>query len=208
MKNLKKFFSAILMVIMAATILVACGEPKTPPEESTKIFLNLLLKDDKTSMDKIGIKEDDYTKFRKEFEDSMTQGFNSSGLDEKVLTEEVKNNFKNDLLKGLTKLEYKVTLVSNDKKTAKVEIKIKGFDLQKISTDATTKIQEEYLANPSMTQTQISQEAFKLIGKGIADGVLTQDEKTVTMTLTNENNTWIPAENDIAALVSAIMQMQ
>jgi hypothetical protein len=207
MKSLKKFFAVILVTIMSAAMLVGCGEPKTSPEESTKIFLNVLLKNDKTNMDKIGLKEEDYTQFRKEFEDGMTQGFTSSGVDEKVLTEEVKTNFKNDILNGLTKLDYKVTLVSNDKKTAKVEVKIKGFDLQKISTDAQTKLQEQYLANPSMTQTEMYQQSFKLIGKGIADGILTQDEKTVTMTLTNENNTWIPGENDIVTLVTAVMQM-
>lgn len=207
MKNLKKFFAVILVTIMAATVLVACGEPKTSPEESTKIFLNVLLKNDKANMDKIGLKEEDYTKFRKEFEDGMTQGFSSSGLDEKILTEEVKASFKNDILKGLGKLDYEVTLVSKEKETAKVEVKIKGFDLKKISTDSTAKLQEQYLANPSMTETQIYQESFKLIGKGIADGVLTQDTKTVTMTLTNEDNTWIPGENDITALVTAIMQM-
>ncbi|OOM81060.1 hypothetical protein CLPUN_12200 [Clostridium puniceum] len=207
MKNLKKVFTVILVTIMTATMLVACGEPKTSPEESTKIFLNILLKNDKTDMDKIGLKEDDYTKFRKEFEDGMTQGFSTSGVDEKVLTDEVKNNFKNDILTGLTKLEYQVTLVSKDKKTAKVEVKIKGFDVKKISDDAIAKLQEKYLANLSMTETEMYQESFKLIGKGIADGVLTADQKTVTMTLTNENNTWIPGENDITALVTAIMQM-
>lgn len=207
MKNFKKVFTVILVTIMTATMLVACGEPKTSPEESTKIFLNILLKNDKTDMDKIGLKEDDYIKFRKEFEDGMTQGFSTSGVDEKVLTDEVKNNFKNDILTGLTKLEYQVTLVSKDKKTAKVEVKIKGFDVKKISDDAIAKLQEKYLANLSMTETEMYQESFKLIGKGIADGVLTADQKTVTMTLTNENNTWIPGENDITALVTAIMQM-
>lgn len=208
MKNLKRVFVAILVTIMATTMLVACGSPKTSPEESTKIFLNVLLKNDKTNMDKIGLKENDYTNFRKEFEDGMTQGFSSSGLDEKILTDEIKNNFKNDILKGLTKLEYQVTLVSKEKKTAKVEVKIKGFDLKKISTDSATKLKEEYSANPTMTQEEIYQESFKLVGKGIADGILTQDEKTVTLTLTNENNTWMPGENDITALVAAIMQMQ
>lgn len=206
MKIMKKVFAVILVTVMAAAMLVACGEPKTSPEESAKILLNVLLKNDKTNMDKIGLKEEEYTKFRKEFEDGMTQGFSSSGLDEKVLTEEVKNNFKSDILKGLTKLDYQVTLVSKDDKTAKVEVKIKGFDIQKISTDATNKITEEVVANPTMTETEIYQKSFKLIGKGIADGVLTQDQKTVTMTLTNQDNTWIPGENDIFALVTAIMQ--
>lgn len=205
MKNLKKFFVVILVTIITATTIVACGEPKTPPDESAKIFLNILLKNDKTNMDKIGLKEDEYAELRKEFEDYMTQGFSSSGIDEKVLTEEVKTNFQNDIIKGLTKVEYKVTLVSKDKKTAKVEVKIKGFDLQKISTDAQTKLQEQYLANPSMTQSEKYKELFNLIGKGIADGILTEDEKTIIMKLANENNTWAPDKNDSIAIVTSIM---
>ena len=206
MKDLKKFFVVILVTIITATTIVACGEPRTPPDESANIFLNILLKNDKTNMDKIGLKEDEYAELRKEFEDYMTQGFSSSGIDEKVLTEEVKTNFQNDIIKGLTKVEYKVTLVSKDKKTAKVEVKIKGFDLQKISTDAQTKLQEQYLANPSMTQSEKYKELFNLIGKGIADGILTEDEDTITMVLTNENNTWVPDKNDGIAIVTAIMQ--
>ena len=205
MKNLKKFFVVILVTIITATTIVACGEPKTPPDESAKIFLNILLKNDKTNMDKIGLKEDEYAELRKEFEDYMTQGFSSSGIDEKVLTEEVKTNFQNDIIKGLTKVDYKVILVSKDKKTAKVEVKIKGFDLQKISTDAQTKLQEQYLANPSMTQSEKYKELFNLIGKGIADGILTEDEKTIIMKLANENNTWAPDKNDSIAIVTSIM---
>jgi hypothetical protein len=205
MKKLKKYFIVILVVIVTSTSIIACGEPKTPPDESAKIFLNILLKNDKTNMDRIGLKEEEYAELRKEFEDYMTQGFSSSGIDEKVLTEEVKTNFQNDIIKGLSKVDYIVTLVSKDKKTAKVEVKIKGFDLQKISTDAQTKLQQQFLANPSMTQSEKYKELFNLIGKGIADGVLTEDEKTITMTLKNENNTWVPDKNDSIAIVTSIM---
>ena len=205
MKDLKKFFVVILVTIITATTIVACGEPRTPPDESANIFLNILLKNDKTNMDKIGLKEDEYGELRTEFEAYMTQGFSSSGIDENVLTEEVKTNFQNDIIKGLTKVDYKVTLVTKDKKNAKVEVKIKGFDLQKISTDAQTKLQEQYLANPSMTQSEKYKELFNLIGKGIADGILTEDEKTIIMTLANENNTWAPDKNDSIAIVTSIM---
>lgn len=207
MKNLKRLFALVLIALMTGIMLAACGEPKIPPEESTQIFLNVLLKNDKANMNEIGMSEEDYAKFRKEFEDGMTKGFSSSGLDENILTEEVKTNFKNDILKGLTKLDYEVSLVSKDKKNATVEVKIKGFDLKKISQEAADKLQEEYLANPAITQTQIYQESFRLMGKGIGDGVFAQDAQSVTMTLINKNNNWIPSENDITSLVTAIMQM-
>ncbi|WP_160688931.1 DUF5105 domain-containing protein [Clostridium sp. C2-6-12] len=208
MKHLKKFFVVILITIITATTAVGCGEASTPPDESAKIFLNILLKNDKTNMDKIGLKEDEYGELRKEFEDYMTQGFSSSGIDENVLTEEVKTNFQNNIINGLTKVDYKVALVSKDKNNAKVEVKIKGFDLQKISTDAQTILHEKVLENPSMTQSEKYKELFNLIGKGIAEGVLAEDEETIEMVLTNENNTWVPDKNDSISIVTAIMQMR
>nr|WP_242964496.1 hypothetical protein [Clostridium beijerinckii] len=46
---------------MMVTIMLVCCGTKATPEESAKIFLDLLLKDDKTNMDKIGMKEEDYS---------------------------------------------------------------------------------------------------------------------------------------------------
>ncbi|NMF03601.1 hypothetical protein [Clostridium beijerinckii] len=88
--------------MMVTIMLVGCGT-KATPEESTKIFLDLLLKDDKTNMDKIGMKEEDYTEFRSSFDDGMMMALGNSGLDESILTDDIKNSFKKDIITGLTK---------------------------------------------------------------------------------------------------------
>lgn len=206
MKNLKKFFAVILVTMMSATMLISCGEPKTSPEESAKVFLDVVLKDDKTNMSKIGMEEEDYTKFKKEKEDAMMKSFESSGLDSSILTDEIKTKFKNDIIKGFTTLTYEVAPVSTDKDTAKVDVKIKYFDMEKISTDTQNKIIKEATDNPNMTEKEIYTESFKFIGEGIAAGTVKQDLKTVTMTLSKtDNNVWLPNDADIDAIMSAIM---
>ena len=144
MKKMKKLLSVVLVLSLAVTMLIGCGGPKTSPEDSAKIFLDVLLKDDKTNMEKIGMKEEDYTKFRSELESGMMEGFASTGLDESVITDEVKNQLKSDLLTGLSKLEYEVSTSTTEKDTAKVEVKIKPFDLTKVSTDAQKKIRSRF----------------------------------------------------------------
>lgn len=205
MRKMKKVFAVILVTVMAAAMLVACGGPKTPPEESAKIFLDVILKDDKTNMAKIGINEEEYTKFKKEKEDEMMKGFEGAGLNSSILTDEIKTNLKNDILKGFTTLSYEVTPVSTEKNTAKVEVKIKSFDMEKITTESQNKIMEKVTANPSMTEKEIYKETFKLIGSGIAAGTVKQDPKTVTMTLTQQDDVWVPNDDDIVAIMSAIV---
>lgn len=205
MKNLKKIFVVLLVTMMASTMLISCGGPKTSPEESTKIFLDVVLKDDKTNMDKIGINEEDYTTFKKEKEDGFMKGFEGTGLDSSILTDEIKTKFKNDILKGLATLSYEVAPVSEEKDTANVDVKIKAFDMEKISTDAQNKIIKEVTDNPNMTETEMYKEMYKLIGEAIAAGTVKQDLKTVSMTLTKKDNIWLPNDNDIDVIMSAIM---
>lgn len=205
MRNLKKVFVVFLVTMMASTMLVSCGSPKTSPEESVKIFLNVVLKDDKTNMDKIGLNEEDYNKFKKEKEDSMLKGIEGSGVDSSILTDEIKTNLKNDILKGFTTLSYEVTPVSSDKNTSSVEVKIKVIDMEKVSEDTQNKIIAEVTANPKMTEKEIYKETFKIMGASIAAGTVKQDLQTVTITLTNKDNVWIPNDKDIENIMTAIM---
>ena len=207
MKKMKNFFALLLVTVMATVMLVGCGEPKATPEESAKIFLDVLLKDDKTNMEKIGMNEDTYTEFRKTLEDGIMEGFTSTGIDSSILTDEVKDSFKNNILTGLTKLEYEVLSSSTDQDTAKVEVKIKGFDMQKIVGDGQNEIMEKVTTNPSMSEAEIYEESFKIIGNAIAAGTVKKEPATITVVLTKENNVWLPEGNDIMSLMSSIVEM-
>lgn len=126
------------------------------------------------------------------------KGFEGTGLDSSILTDEVKTKFKNDILKELAILSYEVALVSEDKDTVNVDVKIKVFDMEKISIDAQNKIMKEVTNNPNMIETEM----YRLIGEAIAAGTVKQDLKTVSMTLTKQDNIWLPSDTDIDVIMA------
>lgn len=205
MKKLKKIFGMILIITMAATMLISCGEPETKPEESAKIYMDLILKGDKINIDKIGVGNEEYTKFTQGFEKGILQGLEQSGLDKKVLTDEVKSNIEKDFVKGLSKIEYKVTSASNDSETATITVEIKSFDMNKISETASEKLDEKILNNKSeMTKTEIYQESLRFMGQGIADGILTDKPQSIILKFTNNDDKWVPSEENIKIVMEAI----
>ncbi len=207
MVKIKNSFALILVLLLTMSFAVGCGGPKTTPEESAKIFLDVIFKNDKTNMEKIGLKEEEFNEFRKLFEDGIMEGMSGKGIDESILNEEVKATLKNDMLTGLAKVEYEVGSASKDKDIAKVEVKIKGFDMAKVSEKAKEKLEADFAANPSMTEAEILQTSFKYVGEFIAAGTLGEEQKSVNLTLTKEDAHWVPGENDIVAVMTVIMGM-
>lgn len=205
MKNFKRISVVFLTLMLSVVTLISCGGPKTTPEESAKIILDVVIKDDKSSIDKVGITEKEYTGIRDAFENGLMKGISSAGVDENILTNEVKDKFKSDILAGLKKVKYEVKKISEDKDTAKVEVKLSGFDMEKIGKTAEDELKKKFEANPTMTEKDIYQESFKIVGGKIADGVLVENPKTMTLTFTKENNVWMPKESELVDLMSAIV---
>lgn len=207
MKKMKKFLALFLITVMATMMLVGCEGPKTSPKESAEIFLDVLLKGDKTDMEKIDINEEKYTEFRKVLEEGIMEGFSYTEIDNSILTDEVRNTFKDNMIKGLSKVEYEVVSDSTDRNISKAEVKIRGFDMKKISSDVQEKIQAEVTANPLMKEKEIFQSSFKYIGEEIAAGTIVSEPNSMTLTLTKENNVWLPGENDVITLLTVIVSM-
>lgn len=206
MKKLKKVLVFMLVVAMSATMLISCGEPKVKPEESAKIYLDVIFKADKTNMDKIGMKEEDYNTVRKNEEDAFTSKLGTSAASNS-LTDESKDELMKNVLTGLTKLEYEVTPVSTDKETAKVNIKINCFELDKIIKNGQQKIIQKVTANPTMTQDEIMKESFKIVGEGFAEGPDKDNTTTVEVGLVKKNNIWVPDDNFEKDVCKVIMAM-
>jgi hypothetical protein len=204
-KKIKKSLGIFLIIIMSLTMLISCGEPEIKPEESAKIYLDLILKGDKIGVDKIGIGNEEYIKFTQEFEKGILQGIEKSGLDEKILTDQVKLGLKNDFVKGLSKIEYKIISTSNDSETATVNVEIKGFDMNKIVKTSSEKLDEKILnSNSEMSKVDIYQESLKLIGQGIANGILTDKQQNIILKFTNNDGKWVPSEENIKIVMEAI----
>lgn len=208
MKNFKKLFAVMLITIMSATMLIACGGPKVPPEESAKIFLDVLLKDDKTNMAKINMKEEEYNAIKKNKEESFMKGVTSSGADTSSLSDDVKKALENNIYTGLSKVEYEVTPVSTDKDTAKVNVKINCFKLKNIMTNAQNKLKEKLTANPTMDMKEIMKQSYQIVGEEFAAGPSKDDTTTVQIGLIKKENVWTPDENFEKDISKVLMAMQ
>lgn len=77
--------------------------------------------------------------------------------------------------------------------------------MEKIVKDGQSKIMEKVLANPSMSEKEIYQEAFKIIGEAIAAGTVKDQPKSVTISLTKEGNLWVPSEDDVKNIMTTVM---
>lgn len=207
MKKIRKIAIILILIVLSSAMLISCAKEKATPEESAKIFLDVTFKNDKTNISKIGLTEKDYDSFRKEIENGIMQGIAEGDIDSSIMTDEIKNNLKADLIKGFSKIDYKVNPISTDKNTAEVEVKVRGFDMKKIFDDSTKKVQEEVNKNPSITEKEIYQSVFKLMGEEIAKGTLVQEPKSVDVTLTKKGNVWLPEseKNYSEDILSAIM---
>lgn len=194
MKNLKKFFTVFLITILTGTMLIGCGGPKATAEESVKIFLNLLLKNDKKDMDKIGFTEEDYNKLVKDKEDKLMKSFAGDNVDKTVITDEVKAKFKESLVKGLSNLTYELKKTSSDSKVEKFELKLKVFDMEKIFKDAQNKVMSDINANPSIAKEEAEKKMLNYICDGIAAGTAKGEPKTISLIFTKGEKRWEPME--------------
>lgn len=194
MKKLKKFFAVFLIAVISSTILMSCGGPKVSAEESVKIFLNVLLKDDKTNMEKIGFTEEDYNKLVKGKEDKLMGSFTGENVDKTIITDEVKTKFRESLIKGLSNLDYEIKQTSADKKVEKFDLKIKVFDMNKIFTDAQNKAITEYNNNPTMSKEEVQKMVLDNICESIANGTAKAEPQTISLIFTKGEKVWEPME--------------
>lgn len=205
MRKLKRALAVLIVSIMSVVMLTACGGSKASPEESAKIFLDVLLKDDKTDMDKIGLGENEYTQFRESIENGLMEGFTGSITDPAILTEELKNTLKQNIITGFSKVEYEVISSKVDGDIATVEVSIKGFDMNTISASVQERLQADLKANPTMAEPQILQASLKYVGESIANGTIVQEPKTITLTITKDKDIWLPGQSDIIKLMEVLV---
>lgn len=207
MKKLRKINLLILSILMINILFITCTIQRISPEESVKIFLDVLLKNDSSNIDKIGMTEEDYTELRNTIEDGIVEGLTGTTLKIDEITNETKTNLKNDIITGLSKLEYEVVPILRGNHSAKVQVNIKGFDMKKIVVMSQEDLKKEYESNPLMTETEAFQESFKIIGKAISKADISDKYKTITMNLSKENSIWLIEEKDVLAIINGIIEI-
>ena len=212
MRKLKKMSIAIalLMVTFAVT---SCSKektitPKATPEETAKIYLDVLLKNDASNIDKLKLSADDSEQIRAEIEKAFLAGVSDSNNKNISISEETKNNFVKDFITCLSKVEYEVAPISSEKDNARVEIKVKAFDFKKIGANSVNFAKEEYLANQSMTDQQLTELVLKKIGSDLANGTLSATPISIEFYLTLEDDIWVPLNSDVQNLMETIFPVE
>lgn len=202
MNKLKKITSILLSMMLVLAMLAGCGAPKVTPDESATILLDIILKGDNSKMDSVQMTQAEFDELRTTIEDSMISQFDSSGIS---IKDETKQNLSNGILEAFKKVEYEVSTKKEDKKQSEVEISIKGIDMEQLIQDLQADAQKYASENPSLTQEELLDYIFNKEAELLSNASLKETPETMTMTLTNEDNFWIPTEDDMANITLLAM---
>ncbi len=203
MKNLKKVLSVVITIVMMSVMMLGCGGPKTTLEESTKIALDVILKADKSQIDKIGMSEEEYNDVRNSMEESMVKQFAGTSFN---LSEDEQNTLKDNVLEGISKISYEVGEANIEKDTANVTVKIKGINVTELTKQAQNKLMEKVNADPALAQDQdkLIKESINVTGELFKEAPLTDDSRDVEFTLTKQDNCWTVSDASFGDLLTAL----
>lgn len=214
MKKLKKAITTLLLLGVSSMCLVACTEKTAnenkavAPDESMRIVLDLIFKDDNSQAEKLNINEKEYEDKREIFEESLMLGMNIGAAKndaEEIITDEIKENLCADIIEGFKKVEYTIETISEDGDTAEVKVSIKGFDMEKIYEDTMSEVMVEASKNPNISEEEIYNLVFEYMGDQIAEGVLVDEAEELTITVNKKDNYWIPSDSDLTELMSLVI---
>lgn len=130
MRKYLKLSMVLVLTALFALVAAGCGGPKTSPEESMRIYANMVVKVDYSEAAKVGYSEEEMRKSR---DDQM----NELGKQAKIVldsfetktTSVAKERFVNMIMKVNERVEVKSELVSKQDKTAIVKVSIRSMDL-------------------------------------------------------------------------------
>lgn len=172
------------------------------PDESATIVLDIILKGDNSKLDSVKMTQEEFDKVRKSMEDAMMTQFDSAGVS---LKDETKTNLLNAILEAMKKVTYEVKTTSEEKEQATVEVSIKGIDIKKVSEELQADVTKYVTENPTITQDELFDYTFNKEAELIKNGSLAETPKTITMTLTKQDNVWVPNESDMFKIGTAVM---
>jgi hypothetical protein len=198
MKIIRKITLLLFIVLISISILAAC-QPKQTPNGDAQIYVNMIVKCDKSQMSKIGITNSEADKILKEDKDSNIEDIkNVFQTGQAAVSDAQILNMYNALMDDFKKATVTTSVVSQDDKSAKVKIKTTYFDIkklfQKASTDATTQIRSKGLTDEDeATKEYWDAYAANIVQQlKIAKPSTSTREKTFNFTF--KDNAWVPED--------------
>ncbi len=203
MKKFTKVLASVIATMLMFTMMIGCGGPKVTPPESAKIVLDILLKGDNSQIATVGITQEEFDEARETLETGMETSLGQAGGS--FLSEESKKALLEGILEGMSKMEYTTELVSEEKETAIVKVKIKSFDMtaiqNQLQTDVTNYVQE----NPTVTQKELMDYTFKKEAELLKAGTFKSEPTEINITLTSDGKVWTPNESDFTAIGNSLL---
>lgn len=184
MRKLTKILSILVISILSFTLMTGCGKVE-PPETSAKGFYDLLFHGDTSTLESIGVPEDEISPMKdfvkQEISNSTKNNFKIAGLS---ISDEDLNRIVEAELNALSKVQATITTESSDKKTAVVKIKTNYVNITEVDEKAANDTMAEVQAmNLSDRQQFLDEFAKKYIAK-LVEGLtaLEPSEDTVEKT--------------------------
>lgn len=199
MKNKVKKIIATIGIIILATPLVSCGGvDKTAPEEVVKAYVGTYLKS----------KDVDYKKAKvdKDTADTLAnkRDYNVAAIF-KCDEEEIESDFLKTLYSALSKVKYNVTSSDVEKDTAKVNLEVKGLNLDSLKKDV-FKATEEEKKKKKMNVEEYLKCYYKVVIDNL-NNINLDERKTIELELDKDSDeVWKLTDDSLTKLESAITE--
>lgn len=144
MKKITKILSIFIISILSLSIMSGCGEKVETPESIAQGFFDMIVYNDTTKIQSIGISDDEISPLKdlmkKLTRDSIKNDFNMAGI---TIEDEDLDKIVEAELKAMNKIKATISNESSDKKTAVIKINTNYLKLTEVDEKAADKAMEE-----------------------------------------------------------------
>lgn len=204
---MKKIYTALLSICLAAFLLSGCNREKPTAADSVKAIYDLYILGDTSGVERLGMPEEDISNAINAYDNALAEtirsNFSASGLEMEDETLEAICRARKE---ALSKMNAECTVISEEGDTAVVELSTTWFDEETLDTDAAYDAREkadaagytdydEYLNFIMETYTDNLLEEYKNVTPS-------EDRKEITVNCIIVNNSWLP--EDMAAFGSEL----
>ncbi|MFL0252070.1 DUF5105 domain-containing protein [Clostridium neuense] len=190
---MKKRIGIVVIMLLIPAMLIGC-KPKVAADESAKILADFAIKNNSSEISKLGdTKSDIYLSMEKqknEFKKGFKESFEkSSGM---TIDDEKVDEFYKAYVNAMKKITITTNKISENGKTAKVNVKVTYIDLKSIVFAGVNKMLD--LENSGKGESELVDDYMDNIVKGLKDAKPSTKTKEATFNFIIKDNIWIPED--------------
>lgn len=193
---MKKRIGIIAIMLLIPAILIGC-KPKVEADQSAKIIADFVIKNNNSEISKLGESkssaylsiEKQKNKFKKDFKSGFEKSAGITVEDGKV------DEFYKAYINAMKRINITTNKVSENDKTAKVNVKVTYIDLKSIIFDGASNAIG--LQDSSKSEEEISNECIDGIIKELNDAKPSTKTKEKTFDFVIKDNIWVPKDEQV-----------